>query len=85
MATATLNSMEYRPAPARPDDDRFVGLAAEFGAEFAPRAAEHDRDITFVHENFRLLRESGYTALPSSSEPRAWARGFGRYAWLVVQ
>jgi acyl-CoA dehydrogenase len=62
MATATPHQ-GYRPAPARPDDDRFVELAARLGAEFAPRAAAHDRDNTFVAGNFARLRELGYLAL----------------------
>lgn len=53
----------FRPTPVQPDDDRYVGLAAELGAQFAPRAAEHDRDNRFVTENYGPLRESGYTAL----------------------
>ena len=61
--TATSTTTLYRPAPARPGDDRFVPLAAELGARFAERAAEHDRENTFVEENYALLRESGYTAL----------------------
>src|SRR5262245_50511622 len=40
--------------------DAFVGLAAELGAQFAPYAAQHDRDGTFVDEAFTVLRESGY-------------------------
>jgi acyl-CoA dehydrogenase len=52
-----------RPMPHRPDDDRFVPLAAELGAQFAERAAEHDRDNTFVAENIERLREAGYTTL----------------------
>lgn len=67
MAT-TIVIPEYRPAPARPGDDRFVALAAELGAQFAERAADHDRENTFVEENFALLRESGYTALAIPEE-----------------
>src|SRR5215213_5052538 len=52
-----------RPIPVRPEDDRFVPLAAELGAQCAERAAVHDRENSFVAENFRLLRESGYAAL----------------------
>ena len=66
MATAlnpTTRPPGQRPAPLRPDDDRFVDLAASLGAQFAERAADHDRENTFVAENFKLLRESGYTAL----------------------
>lgn len=61
-------STAQRPAPVRPDDDRFVPLAAELGAQFAERAAEHDRDNTFVTENFAALRQSGYTALAIPEE-----------------
>ncbi len=56
------------PAAVRPDDDRFVGLAAELGAQFAARATEHDRDNTFVEDNFRALRDSRYTALAVPTE-----------------
>lgn len=67
--TATLaTTTPYRPAPVRPDDDRFVPLAADLGARFAERAAEHDRENTFVEENFANLRESGYTALAIPEE-----------------
>jgi acyl-CoA dehydrogenase len=61
--TATIEQSLTRPVPARSGDDHFVSLAAELGAQFAGRAAEHDRQNTFVNENFQALRESGYTAL----------------------
>src|SRR5262245_31461778 len=38
--TATSATTTFRPAPARPGDDRFVPLAAELGACFAERAAD---------------------------------------------
>ena len=60
---ATAHHVVRRPAPQRPDDDRFVPLAAELGAQFAERAAEHDRENTFVGENIARLQEAGYTAL----------------------
>jgi alkylation response protein AidB-like acyl-CoA dehydrogenase len=44
-------------------DDAFVALAASLGAVFAPLAAQHDRENTFVHENFDLMRDSGYLRL----------------------
>ena len=66
--TATTTATMYRPAPVRAGDDRFVPLAAELGARFAERAAEHDRANTFGEENFGPLRESGYTALPIPEE-----------------
>src|SRR5215207_4511122 len=64
----TTAAPAYRPAPARSGDDRFVPLAAELGAQFAERAAEHDRDNTFVEESYALLRDSGYTALAIPEE-----------------
>jgi alkylation response protein AidB-like acyl-CoA dehydrogenase len=66
--TATINSTDYRPAPVRQGDDHFVPLAAELGSQFAARATEHDRENTFVRENFELLREAGYTRLPIPEE-----------------
>ena len=44
----TLSAVKpgFRPAPAQPDDDRFVALAAELGHEFSGQAAEHDRENT---------------------------------------
>jgi alkylation response protein AidB-like acyl-CoA dehydrogenase len=51
------------PTPARPDDARFVGLAAQIGAVAAQHAADHDRDATFVSEAYAAMRGSGYLAL----------------------
>jgi alkylation response protein AidB-like acyl-CoA dehydrogenase len=53
----------FRPPVLRPGDADFVPLAAELGSEFASRAAEHDRDNTFVRENFDRMREAGYLRL----------------------
>ena len=68
MATATISPTDYRPAPVRPDDDRFVPLAAELGPQLAERAERHDRENTFVDDNFDLLRASGYPALAIPEE-----------------
>src|SRR5690349_8511328 len=68
MVATNTTPTNYRPAPVRPDDDRFVPLAAELGAQIAPRAAQHDRENTFVLENFQLLRESRYTVLAIPEE-----------------
>ena len=51
------------PVPARPDDDRFVPLAAEVGAVAAAHAERHDRDATFVGEAYDAMRANGYLAL----------------------
>jgi alkylation response protein AidB-like acyl-CoA dehydrogenase len=44
-------------------EQRFVDLAASLADDFAPRAAQHDEDASFPHENYARLKETGYTAL----------------------
>jgi acyl-CoA dehydrogenase len=56
------------PIPVRPDDDQFVGLAADIGAVAADHAADHDRDATFVTEAYAAMRANGYLALAVPSE-----------------
>jgi acyl-CoA dehydrogenase len=56
------------PVLAREGDDRFVGMARELGLEFAPNAGAHDRDNTFVAENFDALRDAGYLRLAVPEE-----------------
>ncbi len=63
MITLTDTKSAFRPAPAQPDDDRFVALAAELGQEFSAQAAQHDRENSFVAENFDRMRERGYLRL----------------------
>lgn len=59
----TLTQTIYRPTPVRPDDAQFVDLAADLAARFKPFAAGHDRDNTFPEDNFRIMREIGFTRL----------------------
>jgi acyl-CoA dehydrogenase len=59
----TTPARDPRPRPVRKGGDRLVSLAAELGEQFAAWAAEHDRKNTFVTENFRMLKEAGYTGL----------------------
>ena len=47
---------------------RLVALAEGLAADFAPRAAEHDRDGSYPHEDVATLRESGYLAAPVPQE-----------------
>jgi alkylation response protein AidB-like acyl-CoA dehydrogenase len=68
MTATTAQRTGFRPTPVRDDDDRFVPLAAELAQEFAPRAAEHDRDNTFVQENYERIRSSGYSRLAVPEE-----------------
>jgi acyl-CoA dehydrogenase len=60
--TAQLETTEHE------DRDAFVPLARELGKEFAPSAARHDRDGTFVSEAYEVLREGGYLALAVPTE-----------------
>ncbi len=56
------------PTPVRPDDDRFVGLAADIGAIAAEHAFDHDRDATFVGEAYAAMRATGYLSLAVPTE-----------------
>ena len=56
------------PTPVRPDDTRFVGMAAAIGAVAAEHAGEHDRDATFVAEAYAAMRDTGYLALAVPEE-----------------
>ena len=47
---------------------RFVSLAEEHAADFATRAAEHDRDGSFPVENFEAMKKSGFLAGPAPEE-----------------
>ena len=68
MATLAAAKAAFRPPSAEPDDDRFVPLAAELGQEFSGRAAEHDRENTFVSENYARMRQRGYLRLAVPTE-----------------
>ena len=47
---------------------RLVALAESLSSDFATRAAEHDRDGSYPHEDVEALRESGYLAAPIPQE-----------------
>ncbi|HVA69259.1 MAG TPA: acyl-CoA dehydrogenase family protein [Candidatus Binataceae bacterium] len=49
-------------------EQRFVDLAAMLAGEFAARAAKHDEEGSFPHENYDRLKETGYTVLTIPSE-----------------
>src|ERR1700689_1834686 len=44
-------------------EQRFIDMAAALADEFAQRAARHDEERSFPHENYARMRESGYTLL----------------------
>jgi alkylation response protein AidB-like acyl-CoA dehydrogenase len=56
------------PTPARSDDTKFVGLAAQVGGVAARHAADHDREATFVTEAYDAMRETGYLAMAVPEE-----------------
>ena len=62
------------PSPQLPGDDRFVGLARELGEQFAPRAANHDRDNTFVAENYDAIARRRLLEDRRSRGTRWWRR-----------
>ncbi len=47
---------------------RLVALAESLSSDFAARAAEHDRDASYPHEDVEALRDSGYLAAPVPQE-----------------
>jgi alkylation response protein AidB-like acyl-CoA dehydrogenase len=56
--------LQARTAPGR----RMVELAEVHAADFATRAADHDRDNTFVAENFERMKASGLLAAAAPEE-----------------
>jgi acyl-CoA dehydrogenase len=69
----------------RDGDDAFVPLAAELGAEFATRAAEHDRENTFVRENFDRMREAGYLKLAVPAELGGLGATMRQVCWAQAE
>jgi alkylation response protein AidB-like acyl-CoA dehydrogenase len=64
---STIGSGAF-PVAVRPDDARFVGVAARIGAIAAEHAAAHDRDATFVTEAYAAMRDEGYLAIAVPEE-----------------
>ena len=44
-------------------EQRFIDLAAALANDFATRAAQHDEEGSFPHENYARLKEAGYSVL----------------------
>jgi alkylation response protein AidB-like acyl-CoA dehydrogenase len=44
-------------------EQNFIDLAAGLADDFAQRAAQHDEEASFPHENYARLRETRYTVL----------------------
>jgi alkylation response protein AidB-like acyl-CoA dehydrogenase len=51
-----------------PAGANLVALAERLAADFASRAAGHDRDGTYPHESIRSLRDAGYLVAPVPAE-----------------
>ncbi|MFN8663996.1 MAG: acyl-CoA dehydrogenase family protein [Thermomicrobiales bacterium] len=62
-SAVALSEHAWRFHDREAGDDAFVALAASLGAVFAPLAAQHDRENTFVYENFDLMQDAGYLRL----------------------
>ncbi len=63
----------YYPRTER--QERFVAVAGELAPRFAARAAEHDRDGSFPHENFAEIRAAGLPALIIPEDYGGWGAG----------
>ncbi|MGI8864720.1 MAG: acyl-CoA dehydrogenase family protein [Solirubrobacteraceae bacterium] len=55
-------------APLTQRQRGIVELAAGLAAEFAERAAEHDREASFPFENYERMRDAGYLGLTVPEE-----------------
>jgi alkylation response protein AidB-like acyl-CoA dehydrogenase len=54
--------MDFELIPLTAPGERFVALAAQHAAHFAPGAAQHDRDGSFPFEHIEAMRRSGALA-----------------------
>ena len=52
--------MTLELVPVTKPGERFVALAETHAADFVTRAEQHDRENTFVTENFEAMKESGF-------------------------
>ena len=54
--------MDFALQPLTPSGKRFVAVADQHAADFATRAAAHDRDGSFPVENIAAMQRSGAMA-----------------------
>jgi alkylation response protein AidB-like acyl-CoA dehydrogenase len=54
--------MDFELTPLTAPGERFVALAAQHAADFAPSAAQHDQDGSFPFEHIEAMRRSGVLA-----------------------
>ena len=62
-----------------PDHKRIQALARELAADFAVRAADHDRDASPPDENYAALREAGFYGLTIPKALGGWGAGLLGY------
>ena len=60
--------MDFELSALTPPGQRMVELAEQHAQDFATRAAEHDRENTFVAENFGHMKASGFLAAAAPEE-----------------
>lgn len=65
-----------------PEQQRLKGIARELAADFALRAAEHDRERSSPIENYSALREAGMFAVAIPRE--LGGLGAGAIGWVAV-
>src|SRR5262249_4629386 len=58
------------------EQQRLQNICRELAADFATRAAAHDRDASHPVENYERLREEGFLALTVGKEWGGWGASF---------
>jgi alkylation response protein AidB-like acyl-CoA dehydrogenase len=58
-----------------PTRDQVLSLARELAAGFAQRAAQHDAERSFPHENFEAIKTAGYHKLTVPTRFGGWGGG----------
>ena len=60
--------MDFELKPRTSVGERMVELAEQHAADFATRAEQHDRDNSYVAENFDLMKKSGFLAAAAPTQ-----------------
>jgi hypothetical protein len=61
--TAEGRPIDFELTPLTASGERLVALATQHAADFAPSAAQHDRDGSFPFEHIEAMRQSGVLGL----------------------
>lgn len=74
------------PDRLTPRQRELIDLAATLGREkFAPRAAAHDRDATFPHDNYADLREAGLLKICVPADHGGLGADFATYVMVAAE